>query len=267
MPEIIYKYVDKVISSSTKYEELAKNGWTVGAPIPYIQKDIIRTHIKGGAMWKPKISHNCYTPVKVLNNYTHDWKIMARVLKKSKRSWNNMRGSGIVMTTDLVDSEGTQIQGVFFNDSALKFDEYIIEDHVYTMANGIVKSANKRFTSISNDFCIHFEMSSSIVEVKDDNSIMTQVFDFKNIDQICILEANKTIDFIGIVHSVSPLVTINLKNGVRKDKRTLSLADETGRTISMSFWGEQAAMSSYEENPVIAVKCVRVSNYGGKTLN
>ena len=152
MPEIVYKYVDKVISSSTKYEELAKNGWTVGAPIPYIQKDIIRTHIKGGAMWKPKISHNCYTPVKVLNNYTHDWKIMARVLKKSKRSWNNMRGSGIVMTTDLVDSEGTQIQGVFFNDSALKFDEYIIEDHVYTMANGIVKSANKRFTSISNDF-------------------------------------------------------------------------------------------------------------------
>ena len=58
----------------------------------------------------------------------------------------------MVMTIDLVDSEGTQIQGTFFNDSVLKFDNVIKENSVYTMSNGIVKPSNKKFTSISNNY-------------------------------------------------------------------------------------------------------------------
>lgn len=66
---------------------------------------------------------------------------------------------------------------------------------------------------------------------------------------------------------MSPLSSINLKNGVKKDKLTVLLADETSKTISLSFWGDQATMSEYKDNPVIALKGVRVSNYGGKSLN
>jgi hypothetical protein len=41
--------------------------------------------------------------------------------------------------------------------------------------------ANKRFTSIKNDFCIVFEKNAQIVEVEDDGSIAEQAFDFTNI--------------------------------------------------------------------------------------
>jgi len=41
--------------------------------------------------------------------------------------------------------------------------------------------ANKRFTSIKNDFCIVFEKNAQINEVEDDGSIAEQAFDFTNI--------------------------------------------------------------------------------------
>jgi hypothetical protein len=41
--------------------------------------------------------------------------------------------------------------------------------------------ANKRFTSIKNDFCIVFEKNASIIEVDDDGSIAEQAFEFCDI--------------------------------------------------------------------------------------
>jgi replication factor A1 len=97
--------------------------------------------------------------------------------------------------------------------------------------------------------------------------IQNQAFDFKTIDEIMVSQNLKTIDFIGIVHAVTPIASITLKNGVKKEKRTLSMADDSGKSISLCFWGDQATMSEYDDHPIIAVKAVRVSNYGGKSLN
>jgi hypothetical protein len=44
--------------------------------------------------------------------------------------------------------------------------------------------ANKKFTSIKNDFCIVFEKNASILEVEDDGSIATQAFEFCNLKSI-----------------------------------------------------------------------------------
>lgn len=42
---------------------------------------------------------------------------------------------------------------------------------MYLFTGGVVKMANKRFTSVKNDFCIVFEKNASICEVEDDGSI------------------------------------------------------------------------------------------------
>lgn len=44
--------------------------------------------------------------------------------------------------------------------------------------------ANKKFTSIKNDFCIVFEKNASILEVEDDGSIAAQAYDFCDIAKI-----------------------------------------------------------------------------------
>jgi ssDNA-binding replication factor A large subunit len=55
------------------------------------------------------------------------------------------------------------------------------EKCVYQFSNGYVKLANKKFTSIKNDYCIVFEKNAVIDEVEDDSSISDSCFDFTSI--------------------------------------------------------------------------------------
>ena len=92
-----------------------------------------------------------FTPIKALNSFVPDWKLKAKVARKGeKKSWSNARGTGYLMTVDLIDSNGDQIQGTFFKDAVDKFDPMIEEGAVYMFANGCVKMANKKFTAIKN---------------------------------------------------------------------------------------------------------------------
>lgn len=99
-----------------------------------------------------------YMPLKALNTFTRDWKIQARVASKQEKRTTNKGGS--LLKIGLVDRYGTQIEGTFFNEAAEIFDLRINENKVYLFSNGIVKMANKKFTSIKNDFCIIFEKNA-----------------------------------------------------------------------------------------------------------
>ena len=63
-------------------------------------------------------------PIKALNSFNSDWCIKARVIKKAElRSYRNARGEGVILNLDLIDKEGTMIQGTAFNETAKKLDE------------------------------------------------------------------------------------------------------------------------------------------------
>ena len=214
------------------------------------------------------IKDEYYTPIKWLTTFTYDWKIKARVLKKSEiKRWRNPRGSGQLMNIELIDSDCTQILATFFNDAVDKFDHQILENNVYIFTNGTVKIANKKFTSIKNDFSLIFDRNARIDKAEDDSNIDTQGFHFFNIKQIEELKEITTIDFIGVVHYVGPITMINLKNGKQKERRNIIMTDDSGLTVNLWFWGDQAAISDYSDHPVLALKSVRVSDYSGRSLN
>ncbi|CAI2359014.1 unnamed protein product [Moneuplotes crassus] len=209
-----------------------------------------------------------YTPIKCLTTFTYDWKIKARILKKSDiRRWRKPQSAGQLMNIELIDAEGTQILATFFNDAVDQFDHMLLENHVYVFTCGTVKIANKRFTSIKNDFSLIFDISSQIQRVEEDEKIGKQGFHFFNIRQIEQMREITTIDFIGVVHYVGPITLINLKNGTQKERRNILMADDTGLTLNLCFWGEHANMSDYPDHPVLALKSVRVSDYSGRSLN
>jgi len=65
-----------------------------------------------------------YMPIKALNQFSNDWVIKARVVKKAPvKTWTNAKSSGQLLNFDLVDKEGTMIQATAFNDAATKMDE------------------------------------------------------------------------------------------------------------------------------------------------
>lgn len=207
-----------------------------------------------------------YMPLKALNTFARDWKIQARVASKSEKRTTNKGGS--LLKIGLVDMYGTQIEGTFFNEAAEIFDQKIKENKVYLFSNGCVKMANKKFTSIKNDFCIVFEKNAQIIEVEDDNSIAVQAFEFCDIKSIVEVQQMKTVDVCGVVAEVSDNETVNLRKGSSKVRKYVTLIDDSGFAISLTLWATMCDRITTDDiHKIIAVKGARVSEFGGKSLN
>jgi len=71
-----------------------------------------------------------------------------------------------------------------FNDTAEKWNPKLEENKVYIFANGRVNLANKRYTSIKNDYSITFGNETEIQECGNDQNIQTNGFSFTKIDLI-----------------------------------------------------------------------------------
>lgn len=52
-----------------------------------------------------------------------------------------------------------------------------------------------------------------------------------------------------------------------KDKRNLTIADDSNTSVSVTLWGEFCRQNNFVIGDIIAFNHVRVSDYGGKTLN
>lgn len=121
-------------------------------------------------------------PIKALNQFSQDWVIKARVVKKGDmRNWRNSRGEGRLFSIDLIDRDGTLIQATAFNEQADKFHDMLEPDQVYTFMNGSVKLANKKFTSIKNDYCLSFDYNTVIERCPDDAEIEGDGFSFTSL--------------------------------------------------------------------------------------
>jgi len=105
-----------------------------------------------------------YTPIRVLNQFSTDWRIRARVTKKGEeKHWRNNKGEGVLMNIDLIDKEGTQIQATFFGERSVQVCTYSKrKQDIFVLQHGQVKLANKKFTSIKNDYCLTFDSSGDI---------------------------------------------------------------------------------------------------------
>ena len=57
------------------------------------------------------------------------WRIKARIIKRSeRRTWKNERGEGYLINVEMMDEDGTKIQGTFFKDMVDKFEGILHEN-------------------------------------------------------------------------------------------------------------------------------------------
>lgn len=221
-------------------------------------------------------------PISTLNPYLHGWSINAKVTSKGpKRSFTkqNTGMSQSVFSAELVDQQGTAIEATFWRDAADRYYDTLEEGKVYTFSRGSVKPANKNYNRTRNDYCLHFD-GSSVVEESDsqiDASSMTTKMSFVAIDQLPVFVDKKTmVDIIGVVTAVGAPGSVKRKSDSAEiQRRDVTLADSSAKTVVLTLWGERAETDGEKlntmlmggENPILATSACRVSSYNGVTVS
>ncbi|CDW77382.1 UNKNOWN [Stylonychia lemnae] len=214
------------------------------------------------------INNSKYMPIKALNVFSRDWIIQAKISRKSEKRFT--KNGGIVFKIEIIDCFGTIIECTFFNEAAKYYEQQLIEDKVYLFSNGQVKQSNKKFSTIKNDFCLIFELTAKIVESNDDGGIIDNSIEY-NSDTIKSIEStdrNRAIDVCGVVIDVSDPEQVKLKNGNQKQRKYITIVDETMHSITITLWGEMSEKhAKLRFGDIIIAKRTKFSEFGGISLN
>lgn len=204
-----------------------------------------------------------FTSINSINPFHNKWTIKGRIVLKSDiKKFSNKRGEGKLFSFEIADESG-QIKVVAFSEVVDIFYPIIEVGKAYTIKKGQVKMSNKQFSSNNNDYEIHIDQTSEI-DIVSDNETPQFFFNFVKIRDIS--PATSTVDVIGVVKESFPVSTFIVKSTQKESlRRDIVLVDETG-TIKVTFWGTKAE-DEIESNMVIAIKNIKVSDYGGVSLS
>ncbi|KAI9923270.1 hypothetical protein PsorP6_002739 [Peronosclerospora sorghi] len=208
--------------------------------------------------------------IQSLNPYAGGrWTIKARVTTRAPiKNWTNVRGSGKLFSVDLLDAKGGEIRATFFNDGVDKFYEMLRPGGVFYFAGGKIKMANRRFSSVDNDYEVTFDTNSDISPAPEDGQISHMQYSFRKIAEIENVPADSNVDIIGVVRDVGQLNEITSKAGKQLLKRDISLVDDSNAEIKCTMWKEHAQEDcSNWLNQVLAIKSCRVNEYNGRSIS
>uniref|UniRef100_A0A674PDU3 Replication protein A subunit n=1 Tax=Takifugu rubripes TaxID=31033 RepID=A0A674PDU3_TAKRU len=211
-----------------------------------------------------KASTSKFSPVK---GSPSKWTIRARVMNKSSiRTWNNSRGEGKLFSFEIVDESG-EMKITAFNKEVDKFFSLVEQGKVYYISKATLKVANKQYNTLKHDYEMTLHAHSSIMPCADGQDIPAVQCDFVPIAELENRDKDAIIDVIGVCKTAEDVSRITTKSSREVSKRTLHLIDTTGKMVAATLWGEEAEKFEGSEQPVVAIKGARLSDFGGRSLS
>jgi replication factor A1 len=184
------------------------------------------------------------------------------------RKYSNARGDGSVFSFDTIDETG-EIRVNAFNKECEKFFNLIEVNKVYYITKGMVKTANKKFSTLQNDYEITLTQDSVIELCEESNEPLPQMrYKFVLIKDLENMSQQSIVDVIGICKAVDECVTvISKKTNKELKKRDVHLFDKSLSEVRFTLWNEMAEQFDCPINSVIAIKGAMVGEFNGKTLS
>ncbi|CCK68989.1 replication factor A subunit protein RFA1 KNAG_0B05560 [Huiozyma naganishii CBS 8797] len=204
--------------------------------------------------------------IEQLSPYQNVWTIKARVSFKGEiKTWSNQRGEGKLFNVNFLDTSG-EIRATAFNDMATKYYEILQEGKVYYVSKARLQPAKPQFSNLSHPYELSLDRESVVEECQDDINVPKTHFNFIKLDTVQNQEANSTVDVLGIIKTVNDAFTLTSRAGKTFDRRDIVLVDDSNSSINVGLWNTLAKEFNMPEGSVVAIKGVRVSDFGGKSL-
>lgn len=211
--------------------------------------------------------------IAALHPYDDQWVIKAKVSRKYPlRSFTRNGNDNKVMTIELIDDQGSQIQATFWRQAVDKYADVILEGKVFVFSRFQVKPANKQYSNVKNDYEMHLDNRTEIKECEDqgDAASMTAAVEITRIDNLTKYLGRKIpVDVMGVVVGTSSLDTIKRKaDGAEMMRRDVTLADTSNCSVTVTLWQDNATSLPVDlEGSVVLATCCRVTDFKGLSLS
>lgn len=142
------------------------------------------------------------------------------------------------------------------------------EGKVYYISKARVTMAKKQFSTLNNEYELGLEHGTEIEACGSESAIPQMNYDFVKVADLEKYEKGSNIDILGVVTEDMGMSEIISKlTGKPSKKRELNIVDESCKSVRLTLWDTVAEQFDSSNNPVIACKGARVSDFNGRSLS
>ena len=201
-----------------------------------------------------------------ISTFTKNISLYVKLTRKSfpKKFYNKVTDKeSHLLTFDLIDKNGFQIQASIYDDTIEKFSPILKEGNIYYIKGGYAKFNDKRYTNIKTDYKLIFDFNTEIKEVdKNLDKIFEKTEEQLNITKFVDLrdcKQNQIVNCLGYILQIFPALIKSSRIG-NVLMRKLILCDSSMFKVQLTMWNKFTELDLNQGN-IILLKSIRVGNY------
>ncbi len=201
-----------------------------------------------------------------ISTFTKNISLYVKLTKKRfpRKFYNKVTNrESFILSFDLIDKNGFQMQAAIYDDTIEKFSPILKEGNIYYIKGGYAKLNDKRYSNIKTDYRLIFDFNTQIYEVDknldkifektDENLNITKFVDLNNIKQ------NQLINCLGYILQTFPPLVKNSRNGNVLMKK-IFLCDSSMFKVQLTMWNNFTELN-INPGDILYLKNIRVGNY------
>ena len=215
-----------------------------------------------------KSDDKVYTSLKLLTTLSKDYKLLVKVTSKGEIK-QYRSGKGKLFSFVIMDELGNKMQAVGFDKIADKFKDEIVENNIYEITGGYIRTADKRFDPPGSDYKLILTESTTITKKDDEEKNFKDKFTdpdnkFWSINEIKEAQINTIVNVVCLVGDKGEPTYKDTKSGsilIRK----MFVLDQSNEKMELTLWRNLTQLNM-NNGDILVCKKVRVNDFGGKNL-